>query len=160
MLQTGFGKQGGRLVLGEEAWAGRKPQETRAEGKRCVVWKRWLNLGDRNEVLMLESYRKMRLIFYANRAAQFTRSPAECGWHHFIFDWCTPTARPNKFKYLFIHATCRVPNEITSVDLGKSWIFNHSSVPFHNVFHLLCSLASFCVHETLTLLLLMKEHQR
>lgn len=77
-----------------------------------------------------------------------------------FFDWCTPTARPNKFKYLFIHATCRVPNEITSVDLGKSWIFNHSSVPFHNVFHLLCSLASFCVHETLTLLLLMKEHQR
>lgn len=90
MLQTGFGKQGGRLVLGEEAWAGRKPQETRAEGKRCVVWKRWLNLGDRNEVLMLESYRKMRLIFYANRAAQFTRNPAECGWHHFFLTGVPP----------------------------------------------------------------------
>lgn len=46
MLQAGFGKQGGGLTPGEEAWAGRKPQETRVEGEGASCGKGgsvWVN---------------------------------------------------------------------------------------------------------------------
>lgn len=134
MLQAGFGKQGGGLTPGEEAWAGRKPQETRAEGEGASCGKGgsvWVNA-----ITVTEKWECIYWIFMQ------TVLPSS---HRVFFERCTPTARPNKLKCPFIHATCRVPNEITSVDFSKSRIFNHSSVPFHNIFHRLCSLASFFV---------------
>lgn len=134
MLQAGFGKQGGGLTPGEEAWAGRKPQETRVEGEGASCGKGgsvWVNA-----ITVTEKWECIYWIFMQ------TVLPSS---HRVFFERCTPTARPNKLKCPFIHATCRVPNEITSVDFSKSRIFNHSSVPFHNIFHRLCSLASFFV---------------